>query len=544
MKSSAIINLLCLIIATVSQSYAQTPVPAGPVSGTWGIGGSPYLIQGDITLAEGEQLTIEPGVRVEFQGHYSLYVQGSLMAAGTVSDSIMFTINDSTGFHNINSTDGGWHGIRFGYLSPGSDSSRIRYCVFAFGKAVGTTTEDKSGGAIAVNQYDDLVISNAVFVMNAAQESGGAVAVAYSDIQLYENSFMHCRAKNGGGIGIYSSSPELWLNLFVDNHAENSGGGVSLFYNSHCEITDNLFAGNFANYGGALQIESNCNPVLRNNLIYSNVAYEEGGGADLEENCQAAFINNTIVGNFALFGGGIDVEVNSSPVFRNTIIRGNTAFVDGSQIHLFSEDSDPDFYYCDIEGGADSIGTWYGGSIYLNYTGTFENNIDLDPVFINQGFYMFLLDDSSPCIDAGDPDVIYNDIEDPANPGFALWPSKGLLRNDMGVYGGPYVLTWDVPTAIEEPALPHNAAPDLHVLSLGPNPTAGEIDCKFYQAVNGCLTLKIYDASMREVQNHDYGSLQAGEHEIRIDLSPLQPGIYFLFMGTGHEGVVRKMVKR
>jgi hypothetical protein len=195
---------------------------------------------------------------------------------------------------------------------------------------------------------------------------------------------------------------------------------------------------NTAEFGGAIQAETNCNPMIRNNLIFSNYANQEEGGIDLESNCQATFINNTITGNFALFGGGIDVELNTSPIFRNSVLWGNTAFVNGPQIHLFSEDSDPDFYYCDIEGGTDSIGTWYGGSTYFNYTGNYMNNLDADPLFTDQDFYYYLLADGSPCIDTGDSGIAYNDVENPDNPGFALFPSKGTVRNDMGVYGGPF----------------------------------------------------------------------------------------------------------
>jgi hypothetical protein len=50
----------------------------------------------------------------------------------------------------------------------------------------------------------------------------------------------------------------------------------------------------------------------------------------------------------------------------------------------------------------------------------------------------FILVSTSPCIDAGNPNVQFDDPEDPENPGQALWPSQGQLRNDMGAYGGPH----------------------------------------------------------------------------------------------------------
>jgi len=528
-------NLLCILaIFIVFPLMAQTPIPAGNVSGVWDANGSPYYILGDIHIPSGQQLVIDPGVWVEFQGYYALYVQGSLICEGADNDTIMITIHDSTGWHNVNIPDGGWHGFRFGYAGSSNDSSRISYCVFAFGKATGSSKLDKHGGAIAVYEYPDIHISNCMFFHNAAQESGAAIAVNNVSITIYRNNFWHGKALNGAAVSLMYSSSHINNNFFVDNHAENAGGAIGLYLSCNPDINTNLFAGNFANYGGAIQVETNCNPTLRNNVIYSNVAYEEGGGVDLEDNCQASFINNTIVDNFALFGGGIDVEVNCSPTFINTILWGNTAFVDGSQIHLFSEDSDPDFYYCDIEGGSDSIGTWYGGSIYLNYTGTYENNIDEDPDFYSMDDYRYLLNDDSPCIDTGDPDPQYNDNEDPGNPGFALFPSKGTLRNDMGVYGGPYVLSYEIITGIGETIRPNLEDQGFLIY---PNPASENITIRCRIPDAGYRMIEIFTIEGRKVRELVNQELLPGEHEIEVDVSSLPDGMYIVRVQA--DGVVK-----
>jgi hypothetical protein len=527
--------LLCIFAWCMAMPVlAQTPIPAGNVSGTWSLDGSPYLIEGDITILSGQQLTVDPGVWIEFQGYYALYVQGSLLAEGTENETIMITIHDSTGWHNMNITDGGWHGFRFGYSAASSDSSRISYCTFAFGKAIGSNDLDKHGGAIGVYQYPDLAVSNCIFYRNAAQETGGAIAVNSVPVNLQQNSFWNCKAYNGGAVSLSYSSSHIYNNVFVDNHAENSGGAIVMYMNCNPDINTNLLAGNFADYGGGIQVEINCNPILRNNLIYSNVAYVEGGGVDLEGNCQALFINNTIVENFALFGGGIDVEVNTSPTFLNCIIWGNTAFVDGPQIHLFSEDSDPHFYYCDIKGGIDSIGTMYNSTTYLNYTGTYENNIDLDPDFYILGDFRYLLNDGSPCIDAGDPDPQYNDLEDPDNPGFALFPSKGALRNDMGVYGGPYAPEYVIMTGIEDPVQPGSEG---IFLSLYPNPCSGPFTIRFNIQDAGPRIIGIFTIAGKKIYE-----TETNEREIKLDVRNLPNGMYFVKVQVGDEIAVKKLI--
>ena len=88
MKKSTLLlslNLLVCFIFLKFESSAQTTVPAGNVSGTWNLAGSPYLIQGDITIPNGSTLTINPGVTINFQGHYKFMVAGRILAIGTVN---------------------------------------------------------------------------------------------------------------------------------------------------------------------------------------------------------------------------------------------------------------------------------------------------------------------------------------------------------------------------------------------------------------------------------------------------------------------------
>jgi len=83
----------------------------------------------------------------------------------------------------------------------------------------------------------------------------------------------------------------------------------------------------------------------------------------------------------------------------------NFAF-DGPEIYGGS----PTATYSDVRGG------WPG-----------EGNIDAYPLFMSEED--FHLSPLSPCIDAGNPDPVYNDKCFP--------PSMGAQLNDMGAYGGP-----------------------------------------------------------------------------------------------------------
>ncbi|MHA2100147.1 MAG: T9SS type A sorting domain-containing protein, partial [Candidatus Kariarchaeaceae archaeon] len=122
-------------------------------------------------------------------------------------------------------------------------------------------------------------------------------------------------------------------------------------------------------------------------------------------------INNTIADNNATVKGGGLYLYNGYADMTNNIIWNNTA----------PNDSD----------------VCYRGYIDLNYSIThhqFEGigNLQVDPLFEDT---LYHLASNSPAIDAGAPETIFNDYEDTMNPGFALWPAQGTVRNDMGSFG-------------------------------------------------------------------------------------------------------------
>lgn len=164
------------------------------------------------------------------------------------------------------------------------------------------------------------------------------------------------------------------------------------------------------NRGGAFYFENFSKAIISNCRISNNSANNDGGGIYCYYDSNPTITNNNISNNSASKGGGICCIDNSNPTFKNTILWGNTSSTSGAQVYLNDENSDPDFYYCDVQGGTAAFGL--NG---VSYTGNYENNIDTDPLFMSPsagsgtGYNGLTADWSlqsgSPCIDTGTPDT-------------------------------------------------------------------------------------------------------------------------------------------
>jgi hypothetical protein len=401
----------------------STPILAGNVSGTWTKACSPYKIQGTIQIPNGQTLTIDPGVTVEFQGHYKFNVQGRLLAVGTAADTISFSAAD---------TSIGWWGIRFDNTPTTNDTSKIEYCKLQYGKATFFSSPDDMGGAFYFNNVSKTIIFNSRILNCTASHGGGIFCLNSSPLINNNNISNNSATYSGGAIRCNNSNPDITGNAISGNSGTYAGGGISLYISSPT-ISNNIISNNSASNGGGLDLEgSNSNPIITNNTISNNLASSAGGGFYCNGGSNTIITNNTIVNNRANKGGALYDSL-CSPVIRNCILWGNTATTSGAQVFLRDESSDPNFYYCDIQGGSAAFGL--NGNIYI---GAYQNNIDADPKFVSPsagagtGFNGVTADwslqSSSPCIDKGDPSGTYPATDKAGNP------RVRVCRIDMGAY--------------------------------------------------------------------------------------------------------------
>lgn len=536
MKKSLLwlISLTCLSACPVA---AQTYIEAGAVSGIWTKAESPYIINGTVSVPVDAQLLIQPGVEINFAGHYKFIVEGKLLAEGLEADSIIFTASNHTE---------GWHGLRFMLTnSHGQDTSRISYCRLEYGRVMGDCPDNRGGGIYA--ELSNLTVTHSLIRLNeavsgAADWGGGAIYCDKTDAVITDNVISHNHSGNDGG-GIYCTfcRPKIHRNIITHNTAFSRGGGIAAFTFANPEILHNTISNNTAgNHGGGIYvsaqgaliqhnfIENNesdlgggiacylTDAAIINNLIATNSA--PAGGAIYLIGSSPVILSNTICDNTATIHGGgiastfvnIGIPMYSNPLLTSNIIYGNVSDI-GSQL---SSDAGniPVISYCNIQ---DMDGTGIEGEF-----NDVDGNIDLPPLFTDAGLYAYELSNASPCIDTGPVDLSGLNCPDCDLSGcIRVWDGNGDQNAviDMGA--------WEFGAGTLGNQENQNTYPSICCLNIFPNPAKNQITFKFQMPQSGRIEVDLMQLDGC-ISNHYSTFVSENEQHYIIDLSSLPAGVY------------------
>ena len=486
-----------LILATVSlviiglfalPSHAQTSV-SGNQSGVWSVSGSPFLVTGDVTVPSGQMLTIEPGVVVDFQGHYRLRVQGNLQAEGTLEAGITFTTD---------SPIVGWHGIRF---RNAQNTNRLTYCLIEHGKSNDGDYPDNLGGGV-LNFGADLIIDHCCFENNSSVLHGGGLYTINSDQTTVTNT------------------------TFTGNHCYMWGGAVCIA-NSYVDFVDCVIVDNTADYNGAgFYFDSVYLPKLTRCLIARN-ATSISSGAAINANMSTPFLTNcTITGNQlgSVYARGPAVYVTyGEVVLTNCLIYDNEGT--GDELHLDAGGT-AQGYYSDLP-----TPSW-------GFTG--DHNITADPLFVDPAHDDWGLSETSPCIDEG---TAYLEVVDYYG---ALQVTVDLAEDE---YSGSAP---DMGYAEFQAASSVDATHALGRLSMRacPNPFNPMTTVELSLSDGGAVELAIYDVSGRKVRSLLSGIRDAGTCSVEWDGKddsgrPLASGVYLMRgLSEGHASTGKLVLAR
>jgi len=228
--------------------------------------------------------------------------------------------------------------------------------------------------------------------IQAIGEPGNLISFTSENPELFEidhsteGAWNGIRFKNTDPANVISNLKYCRIEYSKNVEENGIGGAISCFDFSNLKIENCIFQNNLADYGGAIGLEFNSNPILAGNLFTDNYALL-GGSPFYCTYSYPKIINNTIAENQILnedifFSTGVIHTFQAKPQLYNNIIWNNSDnFFEDSPL-LFCKP----FYveFNDIEFGFDGAG-----------------NIDLDPEFVDQTEGDYSLQSNSPCIDAG-----------------------------------------------------------------------------------------------------------------------------------------------
>lgn len=505
-------SVLFIFVMACFAAQAQTIAVNGVQTGVWDA--DTVLVTGDVTVTD--SLRVLPGTVVLFDGFYGITVQkgARFEAHGTATDSIVFTVADTTGFSQYESGNGGWNGFNLKMVG----CFLLDYCVLEYGKAF--ADDDWNGGVLNIDGCDDVRIRHSTMRYSAAYERGGAVNAIDSRVQMQACSVNYNTVYNeynmfiyGGGASFLRCDVEMSEMEFKGNEASTIGGALSL---DSCSVLldRSVFVDNLGVNGGGLYLmRSNDKECRLSNLLFDdNYSGHFGGGFALADASPEVY--NVLVVNNRSEGvscNGVFFYGHSSPQMTNCIIYGNypsdtSSFMDTTQMWVWTmDDYAPEFRNCLVEGGMSHIHSY-------DYIHVFEDIIDADPRFVDAANHDFRLASDSPCRDAGwmeTPDYITQGVD------LDGLPRCSNYRIDMGPYE---FLT----ASVKKEETRRDFA------RLIGNPLHAQSRIEFDDGVKGDLTVSVYDltgvcTASKTINVDGLQSLEIG------DLADhLTPGLYLV----------------
>jgi hypothetical protein len=307
-------------------------------TGTWQNHGVPYVMWGNMDVADLNTLTINPGNVLQFNSDARLRILGMLNAVGTPSERIVFTANQSV------PTPGFWSRLYF----EGADAGSILdYCDILYGGSGGAGNIDVN------NSGNNVTISNCLV---AHGSSYGIYNRVNSEAAISNATIQNCadyairtggdRVKSiAGNMNITGNNPDA---IRVDGQAITSGTwynhNVPYVMWGNMDVTDlNTLT---INPGTELQFRSNIRLRILGSLVaigtpsdrivftsnqtpptpgfWSRLYFDGADTGSVLDHCDILYAGN---------GGNGSIEINNS---ANNVTITNCLVQDGSSYGIFN----------------------------------------------------------------------------------------------------------------------------------------------------------------------------------------------------------------
>ncbi len=422
------------LLAQVAGTIAQDTV--------WSLADSPIEVTGDVTVSSGVQLSIEPGVVVQFRSNTGIKVRGQLTALGTPTERIRF---------ERVAGGGKWDGVSL--LNTLADN-RIEYADMIGGDGQGNAIDidhsrlqldnivwaNTSTTILEVN-HPSLIVRNSQFPTSNGGEIIHGEHIAGDEFLIVEGN-VFANSNNGNDVIDFLGADRPGPVLQVTNNIFLGGGddGLDLdgtdahiegnvFMNFHRNTsrntTSNAIATGLPQTGEPNRTEIT---VVRNVFIDNDHALllKEDAFAQIENNVfidsRLAAIQFNEIGGTAVKGAGKGASLVGNIFANNTQLFKNLINTTNFKTELTVDDSLLPNDVVDF------------GGTPINALDLGSGNIDADPLFVDASSGNFRLQDESPAKGAG-PNGLDMGAYVPAGPTITADPADAAGNVTLHVAG-------------------------------------------------------------------------------------------------------------
>ncbi len=302
----------------------------GNINGTWGLGGSPYLVDTNMTVEAGEGLSVEPGVEIIFQGNYTFEVLGELSIEGNYSAYVNITSNNTvpnSSFSRISIGEAGVLNLSYanvssiqGIVNNGSgviNSSIFNSCSLPITYHGSNTPELVSimNTSFWASQVSDILLNNSnvsISDVYGSGQSGPSVQFqnAQSKLLDYKSFLVEC----------YRDTGEVMegADLIIENDT------VTIYATSHYQgddpQTDNEGRTSWINVLTNTSYQSG----WENNTVYISIFYSDAG--ELNVSLDPVHLDTMLPFTIISYQSVLDVFSPEKPLSFELSQLNNTAF--------------------------------------------------------------------------------------------------------------------------------------------------------------------------------------------------------------------------
>lgn len=448
------------------------------VSGQWTAEESPYYFDDTLVVEHGSELWVMPGVEVILGPNVAIIVHGLLNASGTSANPIIF---------RGGRTADEWEGIHF--MEDSDLNSSIRF----------SRISDCYAGIVTNGNHMNTIYGNTIQARTVAIRCNSAspqIENNYlSAIDDRWASEVHCISLNDRSYPLIINNPLIL--------ARSQTGGRAYGIMIRGGAAPQLIEGNWIQANTTNELACGINisnadaMLIRRNIILTSSFVNQKGLA-VRQTRDLMFINNTLMllSSSASAYGIMLTEGGSNFTIMNNIVAGN-----GASVGISTERGQ-------ISQSSGYNNFWMHATRYLGDWRGFED-INSNPQFLSTTYGdidAFHLDfPGSPCIDAGNPEPMYNDPDG--------------TRSDMGRY-------W---TNQPDPNRmnPVTISPEQFTIPVAyPNPFNSQTTLSWTVGIAGTTRLTVYNTAGRLVDSITMENLPAGNQRVVWNGTGLPAGVY------------------